>query len=79
VVVGRVWKNLELRVREARMLKAELSGQFWLELRMLIGMWTVKTVLMRFQMGRKTLLRNGLEAIHVISWQRTFCPHPETL
>jgi hypothetical protein len=43
VIVGRVWKNLELRVREARMLKAELSGQFWLELRMLIGMWTVKT------------------------------------
>jgi hypothetical protein len=42
----------------------------------------MKTVLLRFQLGIRTLLRIGLEAIYVTYWQRTlstFCLCLETL
>jgi hypothetical protein len=41
------------------------------ETRMLIGIWRVKAILMRFQMGRRTPLGNGLEAMCITFWQRT--------
>jgi hypothetical protein len=50
--------------------------------RMLIEMWAVKAMLMRFQMDRRTLLRIGREAICVMYWPKhlsTFCPYPESL
>jgi hypothetical protein len=41
---------------------------------MLIGMFTVKTVLMRFEEGIRTQLEISLEKIHVTFWQR-ICLH----
>jgi hypothetical protein len=40
--------------------------------RMLIEMWRVKTVFMKFQMGRRTLLGIRVEAIHATLWQRAY-------
>lgn len=37
--------------------------------KMLIGIRTVKARLRRFWIGTRTLLRNGLEAMHVTFWQ----------
>jgi hypothetical protein len=36
-----------------------------------IGMQTVKTVLMKFQMGTRTLLKIRMEVIPVTFWQKT--------
>jgi hypothetical protein len=37
-----------------------------------IGMQSIKTVLVMLQMEMRTLLEIGLEAIHVMCWQRTW-------
>jgi hypothetical protein len=42
--------------------------------RMQIGLCNVKTVLIRFQMGARTLVEFGLEAKHATFWQRN-CLH----
>lgn len=48
---------------------------------MLVGMWTVKIVLIGFNIGMKTLFEIGIEIMHVILWKKYclyFFPCPKT-
>jgi hypothetical protein len=72
-----IWKCLEMQAREAlKCCKQSLKGECGRssEDQNAIKTQIVKAQFLRFQMGRRTLLEIGLEAIHLTSWLRS-CLH----